>query len=207
METHHQQIRAAPKRPVTLADRDVAVLIGVLSVLAGEVRSGEASSRMTRHLSDHLARYGLLSADAASEGLARALSDMNQRLRVARGEYDGGAVDPFVAGPAQPATKPSITKKCELRVTGGIAQRGTVYGEAEETRSRAALGRGTTTMSTVRRGGGYGRGTGPQPQEPDEEHPFAQAAVEGAGRGVGARQLPAAPQHQAARWPGNQEAG
>jgi len=44
---------------------------------------------MTRHLSDRLARYELLSADAASEGLARALSDMNQRLRVARGEYDG----------------------------------------------------------------------------------------------------------------------
>ena len=43
MGTHHQQIRAAPQRPVTLADRDVAVLIGVLAVLEGEVRSGEAS--------------------------------------------------------------------------------------------------------------------------------------------------------------------
>lgn len=43
MGTHHQQIRAAPQRPVTLADRDVAVLIGVLAVVEGEVRSGEAS--------------------------------------------------------------------------------------------------------------------------------------------------------------------
>ena len=77
------------KAPVMLADRDVAVLIGVLAVLEGEVRSGEASPRMTRHLSDRLARCGLLAADVASEGLARALSDMNQRLRVARGEYDG----------------------------------------------------------------------------------------------------------------------
>jgi hypothetical protein len=88
MGTHHQQIRAAPQRPVTLADRDVAVLIGVLAVVEGQVRSGEASPHMTRHLSDRLAQYELLSADAANDDLARALSDINQRLRVARGEYD-----------------------------------------------------------------------------------------------------------------------
>jgi hypothetical protein len=89
MRTHHQQIRAAPQRPVTLADRDVAVLIGVLAVVEGQVRSGEASPHMTRHLSDRLAQYELLSADAANDDLARALSDINQRLRIARGEYDG----------------------------------------------------------------------------------------------------------------------
>lgn len=89
MGSHHQHIRAAPRRPVTLADKDVAALIGVLALLEGEVRSGEASPSMTQHLSDRLARYELLSADAASEALAGALSDMNQRLRVARGEYDG----------------------------------------------------------------------------------------------------------------------
>ena len=44
---------------------------------------------MTRHLSDRLARYELLSADAASEDLAEALHDLNQRVRLARGEYDG----------------------------------------------------------------------------------------------------------------------
>lgn len=44
---------------------------------------------MTRHLSDRLAQYELLSADAANDDLARALSDINQRLQVARGEYDG----------------------------------------------------------------------------------------------------------------------
>jgi hypothetical protein len=44
---------------------------------------------MTRHLSDRLARYGLVPAGAASQALARALHDLNQRLRVARGEYDG----------------------------------------------------------------------------------------------------------------------
>ena len=89
MGTHHEQVRAAPQRPVTLADRDVAVLIGILAVLEGDVRSGEAAPHMTRHLSNRLAQYELLSADAASEDLAGALSDINQRLRVARGEYDG----------------------------------------------------------------------------------------------------------------------
>jgi hypothetical protein len=89
MRTHHQQIRAAPQRPVTLVDQDVAVLIGVLAVLEGQVRSDEAALTMTRRLRDHLARYELLPADAASDALAGALSDMNQRLRVARGEYDG----------------------------------------------------------------------------------------------------------------------
>jgi len=67
----------------------VTFLIGVLAVLEGQVRSDEASLTMTRRLSDRLARYELLSADAASDALAEALSDMNQRLRVARGDYDG----------------------------------------------------------------------------------------------------------------------
>jgi hypothetical protein len=88
MGTHHQQIRAAPQRPVTLADRDVAALVGVLAILAGQVLSGEAP-RLIRQLSDRLVRYGLLPAGAASEPLARALHDLNQRLRLARGEYDG----------------------------------------------------------------------------------------------------------------------
>jgi hypothetical protein len=73
MKTHHQRIRAAPQRPVTVADRDVAALIGVLAILAGQVLSGEASSRMTRQLSDRLTRYGLLPAGAARQPLARAL--------------------------------------------------------------------------------------------------------------------------------------
>jgi hypothetical protein len=88
MWTHHQQFRAAPQRPVTLADRDVAALVGVLAILEGQVLSGEAP-RMTRQLSNRLARYGLLPAGAASESLATALHDLNQRLRLARGEYDG----------------------------------------------------------------------------------------------------------------------
>jgi hypothetical protein len=73
MGTHHQQIRAAPQCPVTLADRHVAALIGVLAVLEGQVLSGEASPHMTRQLSDRLMRYGLLPVGAANQPLAGAL--------------------------------------------------------------------------------------------------------------------------------------
>jgi hypothetical protein len=43
MGPHRQQVRTAPQRPVTLADRDVAARIGVLALFEGQVRSGEAS--------------------------------------------------------------------------------------------------------------------------------------------------------------------
>jgi hypothetical protein len=89
MRTHQEQIQAEPNRPVTVVDRDVAAMIGLLAVLEGEVLSRETSSHLVRRLSRHLARDGLLPAHADEQGLARALSDMNHRLRVARGEYDG----------------------------------------------------------------------------------------------------------------------
>ncbi len=51
--------------------------------------SGQASSKLNHHLSRHLAKNGLLPADADEQALLTALTDMSQRLRVARGEYDG----------------------------------------------------------------------------------------------------------------------
>jgi hypothetical protein len=89
MRTHQQQLQAEPYRPVTLTDRDVAALIGLLAVVEGEVLSGEASSHLVARLSTRLARDGLLPADTAEQGLPSALGNLNQRLRVARGEYDG----------------------------------------------------------------------------------------------------------------------
>lgn len=89
MRTHQQQIQAEPNRPVTLADQDVSALIGLLAVVEGEVLAGEASSYLARHLGRHLALNGLLAPDADEQGLAKALGELNQRLRVARGEYDG----------------------------------------------------------------------------------------------------------------------
>ena len=89
MRTHQEQIQAEPDRPVTLADRDVSALIGLLAVVEGAVLSGEASSNLNHHLRRHLAKDGLLPADADEQALLTALGDMNQRLRVARREYDG----------------------------------------------------------------------------------------------------------------------
>ena len=66
----------------------MAALIGLLAALEGEVLSGEASSDLVGRLSSRLARDGLLPA-GDQQGLPRALFEMNQRLRVARGEYDG----------------------------------------------------------------------------------------------------------------------
>jgi hypothetical protein len=120
MGIHHQQIRAAPQRPVALADRDVAVLIAVLAVLEGEVLSGEASPHMTRHLSDRLARYELLSPDAVSEGAGQGAERHEPATAGCPRGVRRSAVDALVAGrPAKPATKPSITQKREPRVTGG----------------------------------------------------------------------------------------
>ncbi len=89
MRTHEEQVRAEPTRPVTLFDRDVAILIGLLAAVEGELRAGVASPRSVRRLSNDATRFRLSPAGNAQDDLASVLSDMNQRLRVARGEYDG----------------------------------------------------------------------------------------------------------------------
>jgi hypothetical protein len=51
MRTHQQQLQAEPNRSVTLTNRDVAALIGLLAVVEGEGLSGEASSHVVARLS------------------------------------------------------------------------------------------------------------------------------------------------------------
>src|SRR5215211_6779219 len=89
MPKHLNQVRAEPESPVTLFDRDMVILVGLLATVEGELRAGDASPRLVRRLSNDATRYGLLGADAGQDDLAGVLFDMNQRLRVARGEYDG----------------------------------------------------------------------------------------------------------------------
>jgi hypothetical protein len=89
VRTHAEQIQAEPERPVTLFDRDVAALIGLLATVEGELRSGDASARVIERLRNDVTRYGLLGANDAHDDLAMVLSDMNERLRVARDEYGG----------------------------------------------------------------------------------------------------------------------
>jgi hypothetical protein len=89
VRTPAEHIRAEPERPVTLFDRDVGILIGLLATVEGELRTGDASPRLIRRLSNDITQFGLLQADDGRDDLATVLSEMNQRLRVARGEYDG----------------------------------------------------------------------------------------------------------------------
>jgi len=89
MPRHLEQIRAEPERPVTLFDRDVAVLIGLVATVEAEMRAGHASPAITSRLVGDLTRYELLRVPDGDADLATALSDMNERLWVARGEYGG----------------------------------------------------------------------------------------------------------------------
>src|SRR5664279_3532125 len=65
--------------------------------------------------------------------------------------------------------------------------------ETEGTGPAAALGRSAAALPAVERGGADGQGVGHRSEEPYQEHPGAHAAVEVAGRGLGARPLRQAP--------------
>lgn len=88
MRSHVEQVRADPRRLVQVFDRDVSILIGMLAALEGEARE-DPRSRVLQRLIRDAARYGLLAADVGTEDVVDVLTGMNQRLRVARGEYDG----------------------------------------------------------------------------------------------------------------------
>jgi hypothetical protein len=88
--TNVEQVRADPHRLVQLFDRDVSILIGMLALLEGEAQE-DPPSRVIQPLVRDAARYGLLAVDAGAEDVVDVLSSMNQRLRAARGEYDGVA--------------------------------------------------------------------------------------------------------------------
>ena len=72
--------------------RDVTALVGMLSVLEGEVWAGGAGADniplWAEHLATRLRRDGLLADGAGNEALRQALGDLNQRLRFVLGEHD-----------------------------------------------------------------------------------------------------------------------
>src|SRR5664280_2347076 len=73
--------------------------------------------------------------------------------------------------------------------------------ETEGTGPAAALGRSAAALPAVERGGADGQGVGHRSEEPYQEHPGAHAAVEVAGRGLGARPLRTAPTQGRAQGP------
>jgi hypothetical protein len=68
--------------------RDAVAVIGVFAVLEGHLLGADLDAHLTRHLQAWLARRGLLDPDAGTRGLRQLLSDVNQRMRYAIGEYD-----------------------------------------------------------------------------------------------------------------------
>lgn len=73
--------------PNPVLSRDLAVLIGLLAVLEGELGAGEVPQHLVGRLRDRFARKGLLEPGASDRDLRQAISDLNHRLRYALGEY------------------------------------------------------------------------------------------------------------------------
>jgi hypothetical protein len=67
-------------------ERDFSALIGVLSMLEGELMLDQLPDFLVDHLSRRFARDGLLPHDATPDQLRQALHDLNMRLRA---EFEG----------------------------------------------------------------------------------------------------------------------
>jgi hypothetical protein len=76
---------AVARNPVLA--QDLAVLIGVLAVVEGDLMAQEVSQHMAGRLRDRFVREGLLDPQAGLRDLRQATNDLNHRLRYALGEY------------------------------------------------------------------------------------------------------------------------
>jgi hypothetical protein len=76
---------AVARKPVLA--QDLAVLIGVLAVVEGDLMAQEVSQHMAGQLRDRFVRGGLLDPQAGLRDLRQAINDLNHRLRYALGEY------------------------------------------------------------------------------------------------------------------------
>ena len=67
---------------------DANVLIGILAILEGVIWGGQLDEQTTSKVAGRFVQQGLLGADYDQRDLRQAISDMNQRIRYAAGEYD-----------------------------------------------------------------------------------------------------------------------
>jgi hypothetical protein len=67
---------------------DANVLIGILAILEGVIWGGQLDEQITSKVAERFVQQGLLDADYDQPALRQAISDMNQRIRYAAGEYD-----------------------------------------------------------------------------------------------------------------------
>jgi hypothetical protein len=77
--------RVEPLRP--LSDVDARAIIGLLAILEGELLGEQLDPALAHRLRDRWVREDLLAEGAELAHLRRALAEMNQRVRYARGEY------------------------------------------------------------------------------------------------------------------------
>jgi hypothetical protein len=68
--------------------RDLSALIGFLAVWEGEMMTGSIGPEVTARLAGRFQREGLLPEAATERDVRQAISDLNHRLRYAKGEYD-----------------------------------------------------------------------------------------------------------------------
>lgn len=72
-----------------LSRQDASALIGITSMLEGELRLGQLDGDLRRHLRDRLMRDGLL-APAESDDLGAALAALAQRLHDVSASHEPG---------------------------------------------------------------------------------------------------------------------
>lgn len=72
--------------PRPLLDVDARATIGVLAIVEGYLLADALPPVIVERLRDRLAALGLVTANADAREVARALNDLNQRVRHCRGE-------------------------------------------------------------------------------------------------------------------------
>lgn len=83
-----QNLEADRLAPRSCRQQDLAGLIGLLAVLEGEIWAGEVSPHLRSRIARRMARAALVGPGPTERELRQAISDLNQRLRYALGEYD-----------------------------------------------------------------------------------------------------------------------
>ena len=83
---HDDQPSCSNPNPVQ--HRDANVLIGILAILEGVIWAGQLDERTTGKVAERFVQQDLLDADYDQHDLRQAISDINQRIRYAAGEYD-----------------------------------------------------------------------------------------------------------------------
>jgi hypothetical protein len=73
--------RSRPPSRVTVASKDVVVVVGLLAAIEAALFTGDAPRDLTRLLRRHFVRTSLLHQESSDGQLRLALADLHERLR------------------------------------------------------------------------------------------------------------------------------